>query len=71
MTSYLTLSVCTVFKRYVPTIFISSDVIKFTKDAKYLVFTFNGSKYDDSPQKISLGSCKLMKAAIFWRIHYD
>ena len=46
-------SVCTVFKpkaykRFTPTVFIGDDALKFTKEAKYLGFTFNDSKCDDS-----------------------
>ena len=46
-------SVCTVFqlnvyKRFTPTVFIGDVALKFTKEAKYLGFTFNDSKYDDS-----------------------
>ena len=46
-------SVSTVFKpeaykRFTPTVFIGDDVLKFTKKAKYLGFTFNDSKCDDS-----------------------
>ena len=41
-------SVCTVFKsksykRFTPTVFIGDDALKFTKEAKYLGFTFNYS----------------------------
>ena len=46
-------SVCTVFKpkaykQFTPTVFIGNDSLKFTKEAKYLGFTFNDSKCDDS-----------------------
>ena len=46
-------SVCTVFKpkvykRFTPTVLIGDDTFKFTKEAKYLGFTFNDSKCDDS-----------------------
>ena len=46
-------SVCTIFKpkaykRFTPTVIIGDDALKFTKEAKYLGFTFNGSKCDDS-----------------------
>ena len=46
-------SVCAVFKpkaykRFTPTVFIGDDALKFTKEAKYLGFTFNDSKCDDS-----------------------
>ena len=46
-------SVCTVFKpktykRFTPTVFIGDVALKFTKEAKYLGFTFNDSKCDDS-----------------------
>ena len=46
-------SVCTVFtsrayKCYTPTVIIDSDAHKFSKEAKYLGFTFNDSKCDDS-----------------------
>ena len=46
-------SVCTVFKpkaykRFTPTVFIGDDALKFTREAKYLGFTFNDSKCDDS-----------------------
>ena len=46
-------SICTVFKpkafkRFIPTVFIGDDPLKFTKEAKYLGFTFNDSKCDDS-----------------------
>ena len=42
-------SICTVFKpkaykRFTPTVFIGDDALKFTKEAKYLGFTFNDSK---------------------------
>ena len=45
--------VCTVFKlkaykRFTPTVFIGDDALKFTKEAKYLDFTLNNSKCDDS-----------------------
>ena len=29
------------YKRFTPTVFIGSDALKFTKEAKYLGFTFN------------------------------
>ena len=46
-------SLCTVFKpkaykRFTPTVFIGDDALKFTKEAKYIGFTFNDSKCDDS-----------------------
>ena len=46
-------SVCTVFKpiaykRFTPTDFIGDDALTFTKEAKYIGFTFNDSKCDDS-----------------------
>ena len=46
-------SLCTVFKpkayeRFTPTVFIGDDALKFTREAKYLGFTFNNSKCDDS-----------------------
>ena len=46
-------SVCTVFKpkaykRFTPTVFIGDNALKFTKEAKYLGFTFSDSKCDDS-----------------------
>ena len=45
--------VCTAFKpkaykRFTPTVFIGDDALKFNKKAKYLGFTFNDSKCDDS-----------------------
>ena len=45
-------SVCTVFKPkayklYLLTVFIGSDALKFTKESKYLGFTFSDSKSDD------------------------
>ena len=45
-------SVCTVFKPksyklYLPTVFIGSDALKFTKESKYLGFIFSDSKSDD------------------------
>ena len=43
MTFYLTL-----LNQYVPTVFIGDDALKFTKEAKYLGFTCNDSKCDDS-----------------------
>ena len=47
-------SVCTGFKpkaykRFTPTVIEDGDdALKFIKEAKYLGFTFNDSKYDDS-----------------------
>ena len=36
------------YKRFTPTVFIGDDALIFTKEAKYLGFTFNDSKCDDS-----------------------
>ena len=36
------------YKRFIPTVFIGDDALKFTKEAKYLGFAFNDSKCDDS-----------------------
>ena len=36
------------YKRFTPTVFIGSDALKFTRKAKYLGFTINDSKCDDS-----------------------
>ena len=46
-------SVCMVFKpkvykRFTPTVFTGDEALKCTKEAKYLGFTFNDSKCDDS-----------------------
>ena len=36
------------YKQYLPTVFIGCDALKFIKDSKYLGFTFNDSRCDDS-----------------------
>ena len=36
------------YKRFTPTVFIGDDALKFTTEAKYLGFTFNDFKCDDS-----------------------
>ena len=62
MTFYLTLlnQLITVFKtkaykQFTPTVFIGDDALKFIKEAKYLGFTFNYSKCDDSDMLRQMG----------------
>ena len=59
LNQYLPFFIPKAYKRFTPTVFIGSDALKFTKEAKYLNFTSNDLKCDDSD---TLGQIRLFYA---------